>query len=134
MNETPPAPGHLLRNLRNVFESHLAAQTASDTKAAMRHVHGASPIYEPTRRTLAQLLVNYRLECRLLSLDYVGTDGQYAYVRVRHSTRGLEGPAFRDNVTDQLAVMRAENGTWKIWSQALLGIELTAAGKDTDGP
>ncbi|MFO7287747.1 MAG: hypothetical protein C0P79_012900 [Gammaproteobacteria bacterium] len=122
----------LIDTIRATFESYVAAQSR-DAKATLEHFHRSSPTYESAREMLHQLFLNYKLRCALETVDVVGMDESYVYARVRQRTEKVEGPAFRDNVTDVLIVLREDEGAWKIWNQALLSVEAAPAREAAGG-
>jgi len=133
MSENDRDAARLVDSIRATFESYVTAQSRGDAKAALAHFHRHSPTYESARQMLHHLFLNYKLTCTLLGVDIVGTDERHAYARVRLRTEKVEGPTFRDNVTDALIVLREDAGAWKIWNQALLTVEEMQAPESVDG-
>jgi len=124
VTEATSNAGRMADVMRETFEAYVSAQNRGDAKAAAEFIHKGSPTYESARQMLHQLYLNYKLRSELLGVHFVGADDVYAYVRVRQLTEKIEGPEFRDNVTDALIVLREDEGAWKIWNQVLLHAEV----------
>ena len=126
-NQAKPKPRvrarPLPQMLKEVVEENLAALNAEDLGGASATIHTKSPIYHGTKRAAKEVFRAYDLRAKLLSCKYVGTDGEYAVVRVRQETKKVRGPDFRNNEMDAMHVFRKEKGKWKFWAMAVLEVK-----------
>lgn len=118
----PVPQEQLVAALRQLVDRNLQAAQAEDLEAYMAQMHPQSPLFESTRRTMRVIFDRYQMDYQLMDVAFIGTDGQYAVVRARSSTRKVSGPEFRDNVTDVMHVFRQDEGQWKFWQTAVLEV------------
>ena len=111
--------------IKLVVMENLKATQAEDINWMMKTIHTQSPSYLQTKQQIAPLFDNFDLSYRLLSFSYIGLDAEYAVARVKQTTKKVSGLAFRNNELDMIQVFRKENGKWKFWAQAILGIKYT---------
>jgi hypothetical protein len=108
---------------RTVLENIRSTQ-AEDVDAMMKTIHSRSPMYETTKKQVAQIFgKGLNLNYELLSFKYIATDEDYALGRVRQRTTVGGGPNFRNNEIDMIVAFRKEGDVWKFWSQAILEVK-----------
>ena len=108
--------------LKESVLNNLQATEAEDITKVMSTMHSQSPVYVATMQVLNQMFPAYDLKYTLLNYVYIGTDGEYAYAKVKHETKKVSGPAFQNNELEALQVFKRESGAWKLWNQANLSI------------
>ena len=101
----------------------LRATEAEDMDAVLDTMHSQSPHYAQTKKTVTLVFETYDLDYELVLFRYIGQDDEYAIARFQFSAELVAGPEFNDNKLDTIHVFRKENGSWKIWSMAILEIE-----------
>ena len=106
------------------MEANLRAYDAKDADGAMRSVHTRSPEYEPTRAAMAEQFRDLAVTATLVDFRYMGHDDEFAVARVKTKLVGPPGSDFTDNVTDSVVLFHQEGGTWKLWSDEVLGVQL----------
>ena len=109
--------------IKSVVKENLQAGQAEDMDRMMKTIHTQSPSYLPTKQQSQSVFDNYDLRYKLLSFSYVGSDGEYAVVRIKQMTTKVSGLAFQDNELDLMQVFRKEKGKWKLWTQSILEIK-----------
>ena len=55
----------------------------------------------------------------------MGHDDEFAVARIKAKTTGKPGSGFADNTVDAIVLFHQENGQWKLWSEDILGIDVT---------
>ena len=110
--------------LRQVVAGNIAAFNKEDVDATMSYVDTRSPDYEATKNELATVFKDYDLTSELVSLTLIGHDDEFAVARVKEKTTGKAQSHFADNTVDSIMVFHQQNGSWKLWSQQNLGVEL----------
>ncbi len=110
--------------LKEVMLENIKSTEAEDVDGTMKTVHSKSPLYQATRKQLAQLFGKHLgLKYELIALKYLATDDDYAFARVHQRTTQVPASNFKTNETDILVAFRKENGTWKFWNQIVLDIK-----------
>ena len=109
--------------LKTLMMENIKATEAEDKSAMLATIHTESPNYAQTEILTTQMFGTYKLKYELLQFQYVGMEGEYAIARYKFSTKKVAGGEFKDNIVDSLHIFRQENGSWKIWSMAILEIE-----------
>ncbi len=109
--------------VKSVVKENLQATQAEDMDRMMKTIHTLSPSYLPTKQKSQTAFDNYDLRYKLLSFSYIGSDGEYAVVRIKQTTTKVSGLAFHDNELDLMQVFRKEKGKWKLWTQSILDIK-----------
>lgn len=109
-------------DIEKVILDNLKYTQNENVDAVMGDMHSQSPAYLSTQQVLQQLFPAYDLKYELLKYTLVGVDSDYAYARIKQSTKKVSGPAFQDNEIEMLTVFKKENGKWKFWTQANLSI------------
>lgn len=104
--------------LQKILEEQLRCQNEQDLQGAMRLIHAASYSYGPTQQFLLNLFANYKLNFRLLDHKLLALDDDYAFFRFKVRSEKIDGPDFKDNITDSIGIFRNVDGSWKIWCQA----------------
>lgn len=98
-----------------------------DLNGVLSTIDDSSPIYDQTKQTYAQIFKAYDLDNAVEStkiLDYTGTE---AYVYTVQTTKRLSGPEFTDNRAFTVnALVKADDGSWKITETYILGYEALA--------
>lgn len=120
------ADDKLATTLRGVTEENLRAYDAEDAGGVLRTMHTRSPEYDPTKAALPKQFEATDLAVKLIDFKYMGHDDEFAVARVRTQLVGSPGSGFQDNVTDSVLLFHKEGGVWKLWSDDVLGVELTA--------
>jgi hypothetical protein len=110
--------------LHEIIEQQVLFQNAQDLQGILRLMHQDSFAYAPSEQLLLRLFASYSLQFTLLGQKFIGVDEDLAYVRTSIKAEKIEGPEFKDNLTDSLVVFRCCNGEWKIWCQAPLLLTL----------
>lgn len=109
-------------DVRAVIDENLKHTQSENASGVMSTVHKASPGYGATQQMLNQLFPAYDLKYTVLSYEFVGEEGGYAYARIVQRTEKVAGPAFNNNDLEALQIFKKENGQWKLWTQANLNI------------
>ena len=109
--------------IKAVVIENIKATQAEDVTATLKTVHTMSPVYSGTKKMLDQIFPVYDLKYTLLEYKFVGEENGYAYIRIKQLTEKINGPEFRTNELEALQVFKQENGVWKIWTQATLGVK-----------
>lgn len=112
-------------SLRGVMEEHLRAYDAEDVEGVLRTIHTRSPEYEATRGAIAEQFGALGVKAQLVDFRTLGHDDEFVVARVKIKLVGSPGDAFQNNVTDNLVLFHQEGGVWKLWSDQVLGGELT---------
>lgn len=112
-----------IQNVLSMLDEHQNFLNNQDLEGVIGTLHSASPAQEPTRQMLSQLFDAYRLTNELIDTKYVGNDEDYIYIRIKQKVSKLEGPEFRDNVSDILVAVRKDGNFWKVWS--MMPLEVT---------
>lgn len=120
------ADDKLTAELKGVVESNLRAYDAKDVQGALRGVHTRSPEYDTTKAALAEQFRDVGVTATLVDFRYMGHDDEFAVARVKTKLVGPAGSGFSDNVTDSVVLFHQEGGTWKVWSDEVLGVQFTA--------
>ena len=100
----------------DILEKYHNAMNGNKLEEVLDFIHSSSPVQIPTRQLLGQLMSSYKLNNKLLLTCYVGSDSGYIFIRMKQKTTKLEGPDFRDNITDSIVAMKQDEDAWKIWS------------------
>ena len=120
---TASADEMLAATLHQLTKDHAAAYDREDVEATLRLVHTRSPEYEATRSVLEAQFSAQDLETEVVSFQYIGHDDEFAYARVRLKTSDTTAD-FADNTVDSVTLYHREDGTWKVWSDFILGIDV----------
>ena len=110
--------------LRQVVEDNLAAYNREDPVAAMKLIHTKSPEYDSTRAALPAQFGLMDARSELVGFAYIGHDDEFAVARVKLKTVDKSGEDFEANVVDTITLFHQEDGTWKYWSDHILGVEM----------
>lgn len=120
---TEETSSSLAKQLQAVMATNIKGITEKKLDIAMSVFHSKSPDYTPTKDATKQILQTYNIKIRLLSLQVIGSDQEYAVARVKYETTQDRGPAFRNNVSDTMQVFKKEGNQWKLWTSATLNIK-----------
>src|SRR5262245_4676182 len=107
--------------LRAVAAGNITAYDRKDLGGTMGYIHTQSPDYAPTKAALEEQFKTLDVKSELVDFDYVGHDDEFAVARVKSKTIGKKVD-FTNNTVDAIVVFHMENGTWKLWSQQVLGV------------
>ncbi len=111
--------------LRGVVEGNLDAYDREDVDATLATIHSRSPSYQPTSEALASQLPGLDLDAELVEFRYIGHDDEFAVARVKTRTTAESGQSdFVSNIVDSITIFHQENGSWKLWSEYILGVEV----------
>jgi len=120
---TASADEVLAATLHQLTKDHAAAYDREDADATLRLVHTRSPEYEATRTVLESQFRAHDLKTEVVSFQYIGHDDEFAYARVKLRTHDSTAD-FADNTVDSVTLYHREDGTWKVWSDFILGIDV----------
>lgn len=110
-------------DIKSTMTENIRSTQAEDLEAMMKTIHPKSPLYETTRRQVAQVFGKLKgLRYELVSLKFLAVDGAYAVARIRQRTTKVPPENFRNNEIDMIVAFKQDEGTWKIWTQATLEI------------
>ena len=114
----------LASSLRAVVEGNLHAYDAKDAEGAMQWVHTRSPEYGPTKAAIVEQFRDMDVKAQVVDFRYMGHDDEFAVARVKTKLVGPPGGDFQDTVVDSVVLFHQENGTWKLWSDEVLGVQM----------
>jgi hypothetical protein len=112
-------------SLRGVMEEHLRAYNAEDVEATLGTLHTRAPDYESTQAAMKEQFAAIDVKAELLDFRVLGHDDEFVVARMKLKLAGAPGSGFQNNVTDNLLLFHQEGGVWKLWSDEILGGELT---------
>lgn len=115
--------GGLEGALRQVVEQSLAAHNAEDMSGTLASVHTKSPVYADMRDALPRQFSALDTRTKLQGFTYIGHDDEFAVARVQYRTEGASTKPFMNNILDTITVFHQEDGTWKYWSEHVLGVQ-----------
>jgi hypothetical protein len=115
----------LAAELRKVVDGNVAAFNSEDLNASMAFVDSRSPDYDDTKASIESEFAARDLNAKVLSFVLMGHDDEFAVARVKQATAGKPGDGFANNVTDAIVLFHQENGSWKLWSQEIVGVTTT---------
>jgi len=119
-----PARAQLAAALREAMAANIAAYDRGDAAGTLATIDSHSPDYAPTKQALEEQFKDGEVKAELVQFDYVGHDDEFGVARVKIKTTGKPASGFTDNITDAMVLFHMENGTWKLWSQDLLGVQI----------
>jgi hypothetical protein len=122
---TAAAEDELGASLRGVMNENLRAYNAEDVDSTLRTIHSRSPEYDTTRAALVEQFQDLDVKAELVEFRTLGHDDEFVVARVKLKLVGSPGDAFQNNVTDNLILFHQEGGVWKLWSDEVLGGEVT---------
>ena len=108
--------------LRAAAAGNVAAYDRKDVGGAMSYVHTKSPDYATTKAALEEQFKVLDVKSELVDFHYIGHDDEFAVARVKSKTMGKPGTDFTNNTVDAIVIFHMEDGTWKLWSQQVLGV------------
>jgi len=118
--------GPLITSLRQVMANDFEAYNAKDIDKLLAGIDSRSPDYEPTRQAVeAQFTELDGVKTELVDFVAMGHDDEFAVARIKAKTTGKPGSGFTDNTVDAIVLFHQENGQWKLWSEEILGIDVT---------
>ena len=100
----------------STLEKYYEAMNNNDLEGTLSMIHSTSPTQLPTRQILGKLMHAYKLKTELIETKFIGSDNGYICIRMTQKTTKVEGPDFKDNITDSLVAMKHDEKVWKIWS------------------
>ena len=103
---SPLAYADTASDIEKAVKENIKHTQNEDVDAVMKSLHSQSPSYLPSQQMIQQLFPAYDLKYELLSFQFVGEDGEYAYARIKQSTKKVSGPAFQNNIIDALMVFK----------------------------
>ena len=119
-----PVLGQLAPALEYAWSLNLDAFNKENVDGAMATVDTRSPAWKETQLALEKLFKDYDLKAELVKFVIMGHDDEFAIARVKTKTTGQPGTAFTNNITDAIVTFHQEGGTWKIWSEQILAVEI----------
>ncbi len=118
------APG-VETEIKKTYDDNLKASQDEDLEATLKTIHSKSPVFGSTKQALSQIYgKGLNAKYKLLSFKYLTTDGDYAIARLRQQTTRTPAENFKNNEVEMIMIFRKEDGTWKVWTQAILEIDL----------
>lgn len=121
---TAPAAAQLAPALQSVWGKNLEAFNREDKTAVMATIDSRSPDFGPTSAALDALFKDRDLKAELVDFVLMGHDDEFAVARVKTRTTAEPGSDFAANVTDAVVLFHQENGTWKLWSEEIIAVEI----------
>lgn len=115
----------LARALRAVLEENVRAYSAEDARGVEATIHTRSPEHQTTVKALPEQFRDQDVRASLIDFRLIGHDDEFAVARAKIRFEGAAGSGFNDNVTDSLVVFKDEGGRWKLWTDEVLGVELS---------
>ncbi|MCC6202808.1 MAG: nuclear transport factor 2 family protein [Gammaproteobacteria bacterium] len=109
--------------LARLYAEFIRYQNQKDLPGIRRCLHSASIAHAMMLRNFEVLFDRFTLAIAVHRECYLGTDGDYAYVRYEQTIEKITGPQFPDTRADNLAVFREEHGVWKLWQCVPLRME-----------
>jgi len=100
--------------LISVIRNNIKALNEKNLKAAMDAIDPTSPAFASTETMTSQMFQLYDLKFEIVSAKVIDKKADEARVRVVQTTRKIKGPAFKDNETTAIQVLKNVNGQWKI--------------------
>lgn len=119
-----PVLGQLAPALEYAWSLNLDAFNKENVDGAMATVDSRSPAWKSTKLELEQLFKGYDLKAELVKFVLMGHDDEFAIARVKTKTTGQPDSGFTNNITDAIVMFHQEGGTWKIWSEEILAVEI----------
>ncbi|WP_067725014.1 hypothetical protein [Oceanobacillus damuensis] len=96
------------------IEENMEALVTGDYEKYRDTVHKESPLYDLTGETIDQLS-DYQLDMKLTDVFVDEKTEEEATVSFTQTTMKVEGPAFQNNETAGVHLLKPENGEWKIF-------------------
>ena len=125
----PAARAQLAAGIREQLYATLAANLGAfdrkDVAASMRTIDSRSPDYAPTKQAIEDQFKDLNVRSEIVSFDYMGHDDEFAVARAKVKTTGQPGSDFMNNTVDAVMLFHQGNGTWKLWSEDIVAIDLT---------
>ncbi len=109
--------------IEKAINDNLTYLQEEDVEKSMSTIHSQSLSYLPTKNIISQLFGTYKLSYEIISYDFIASDSDLAYARVKQRTTKISGPAFKNNEIDMVQIFKQESGKWKLWSQANMSID-----------
>jgi hypothetical protein len=119
-----PAAAQLAPALQYVWGQNLEAFNKEDKAGVMATIDTRSPDFGPTSAALDALFKDRDQKAQLVDFVLMGHDDEFAVARVKTRTTGQPGSDFANNVTDAVVLFHQENGTWKLWSEKIIAVEI----------
>ena len=113
----------IIEDIRDVLKNNIKAGEERDMDALLATYHTQSPAYTSIKKVMEPVFENYELKYTNTYFDYIGKTGEYVVVREKYRTEKITGPYFNNNETDMVHILKQENGEWKIWASAVLGLK-----------
>ena len=120
------AQAQLAPALQYVIDNNLASFNRRDLAGTMATIHTKSPDYEPTKQALDEQFKGLDVTATLVKFEEMGHDDEFAVARVKVKTTGKPGADFVDNTVDAVLLFHQEDGTWKLWDETVLGVDIEA--------
>ena len=89
----------------------------------MSYAHTKSPTYDAARETITAAFKDSNPHAEQVSFQYIGHDDEFAVARVKTKVVAKGGSNFVNNVVDSIMIFHQENGSWKLWSEKILGVQ-----------
>jgi hypothetical protein len=111
------APTPSSDELLSVINQNMRAANAENIDSYMATIHTKSPLYRQTEDDLKEAFTTYDMSYSVAALRVEKQSSSEAEVHFVLTTKKINGPDFRDNVTEGIFIMRPEDGAWKIYQQ-----------------
>ncbi len=92
-------------------------QNEQNLPGLLQLMHRDSFAYKSTQQMFLKLFSAFELRITLLGKCFIAAEEEFAYVRMKLAIEKLEGPDFKNNITEFLVVFRLVGDEWKIWCQ-----------------
>lgn len=119
-----PARAQLAPALEYAWSLNLDAYNRKDVDGTMRTVDTRSPDYEATKQAIEEQFKTLDLKAELVKFDLMGHDDEFAVARVKTKTTGAPGSGFANNITDAIVLFHQQGGTWKLWSEKVIAVDI----------
>lgn len=102
-------------DLFSVLETNVQTLVDQNVEGHMETIHSESPAYEGTEENL-NMLADYTLDMQLSDLEVEEKTEEEARVAYTQVSMKLEGPAYQNNQTKGVHILKPEDGVWKIFN------------------
>jgi hypothetical protein len=115
----PPTADDVGKRIGRFLEQHCQALAAQDAEAAIANLHSRGKNREKSVRDLRSQLPRMNFKYKLDAIRYIGTDGEFHYVRYTQQTlfndewQAMTGAAGIE--MECVTILAEEDGAWKIF-------------------
>jgi membrane fusion protein len=98
------------------LEHRLLGEYEAQQRLLREQLDRTTSIHERRGVDIDQRIAAATTDLELLGTRYGGSDGEYAYCRFEQKIEKIAGPEFTNTLADNLAVIKQDDGIWKLWS------------------